>query len=281
MYKIVNGILSRGNYIASSNSRNVPCLMRYATNSKIPSENGGDKSQKRIAFIKKMWLLQYMNFISSYQKNIEKRFPKMKIMRVFNSGIKDLYLDMKRYVFIRKKQRQLGIDKLTREELELSFTLPKNLLKVSPILLISAIPFTNYIVFPMIYFFPRTFLISHFWTIQQRLEFLLYEQKRKLQHNKSVLRCLQAEMQNIAEPSLKVTWNEVIGSLGSGTHPTPSVIIASKQLFIEQPYSLKSLKRNHVVRKIFISIYLFGVFVCPLLIPADTNPARENKLKRN
>ncbi|XP_033208151.1 LETM1 domain-containing protein 1 isoform X2 [Belonocnema kinseyi] len=246
MYKIGNGILSRGNCLTSFNTRQVPRLIQYGTNSKNPSEKRADITQRRMAFFKKMWLLHYMNFISSYQKNLEKKFPKMKIMRIFNSGIKDLYLDIKRYVFIRKKQKQQGIEKLTRDELELSFTLPKDLIKVSPILLISAIPFTNYIVLPMIYLFPRTFLISHFWSIQQRLDYLLYEHKRKLKYNKSVLRSLQAEMQNIDQPSLKVKWSGVIASLGSGTHPTTSDIIASKQIFIGQPYSLNSLRKSHV-----------------------------------
>lgn len=256
MYKIVNGILSRGNCLTSFTTREAPRLMQYATNNNNPAENRADKSQRRIAFFNKIWLLHYMNFISSYQKNLEKKFPKMKIMRLFNSGIKDLYLDIKRYVFIKKKKKQQGIEKLARDELELSFTLPKDLLKVSPILLISAIPFTNYIVFPMIYFFPRTFLISHFWSIQQRLDYLLYEHKRKLKYNKSVLRSLQAEMQNIAQPSLKVKWSGVIACLGSGTHPTTSDLIASKQLFTGQPYSLNSLSKSQVVRKIFIFICL-------------------------
>ena len=231
-----------------------PDPIRFITN-KTPSKTKTEITQKRVAFIKKIWLINYMTFIKSYEQNLEKRFPKMKVMRVFNSGIKNLYLDIKKYISIKKKQRERGMERLSRDELELIFTLPKDLLKVSPVLLISVIPFTNYVVFPMIFIFPRIFLISHFWTFEQKLDFLLYDQKRRLRFNEPLLRCLQEEVENIRHPRLKIKWSSVIASLGSGTHPTASDILATKELFTGPPYSLTSLKMNHVVCTIQIYLY--------------------------
>lgn len=203
---------------------------------------------KNMSFMQKY--KSYMMFMIQHydnnMTNVEKRFPKMKIVRVFNTGLKDLYQDVKKYMSIMKKKKKVGSQGLTREELELNFKLPNDLIKVSPILMISAIPFTNYIVFPLIYFFPRVFLVSYFWTLQQRLDFFLYNYKQKLKYNKPVFRCLQAQKREIKRFPTAVRWNSVIACIGSGTHPTTSDVIACKDLFTGYPFSINSLKQSHI-----------------------------------
>lgn len=261
MFKILSTIFGSGHRFQILTCRNFSNHNKALLTDKT-SKNNVKKPQSAIAIIRKIWLIRYMNFIQQYksqikqhyESNIGKRFP-MKIMRVFNTGLKELYLDIKKYISIKKKKRQQGIQSLTRDELELSFKLPKELIKVSPVLIISAVPFTNYIVFPLIYFFPRVFLVSYFWTLQQKLDFFLYDYKRKLKYNKPVFRCLQAQQPAIQQSSLAIQWDSIIASIGSGTHPSPSDILACKELFTGNPFSLNSLKRNHVVclkRIIFI-----------------------------
>lgn len=89
---------------------------------------------------------------------------------------------------VRKKIRNTGVDSLTREELQLTFTFPKDLIKISPFLLISAIPFTNYIISPLAFYFSHKILKSHYWSIQDKLNFMMSEHKERLKHYKPLLR---------------------------------------------------------------------------------------------
>ncbi|XP_051162920.1 LETM1 domain-containing protein 1 isoform X1 [Leptopilina boulardi] len=259
MFKILNNIYGYGNRFPILTSRNFSHHKGLLKDYNKLSENKLKKQEKTIGKFKEVWQINHMNLMKKYKiyinnmiqqydnnmNNVEKRFPKMKIMRVFNTGLKDIYQDIKKYISIKKKKKLNGIQSLTRDEIELNFKLPRDLLKVSPVLIISAIPFTNYIVFPLIYFFPRVFLVSYFWTIQQRLDYFLYNYKRKLKYNKPVLRCLQAQKREISQLH-RIRWNGIIASLGSGTHPTISDLIACKELFKGHPFSLNSLKRNHI-----------------------------------
>lgn len=210
--------------------------------------NTRDKHSKVYA-LSKHWFTKYTDYIKSLQKTLDKSFPKtMHIFRIFGLGTKDFYNDLKQYFAVKKKKSAVGIGNLTIEELQLLHKMPKDITKLTPFLLIAALPFANYVVCPLGYYFPRIFLTSQFWDIKQRLDFALIDHKNRLKHNKPLLRCVQASLKEIEDVDLKNKWNDVIATLGSGRHPTPQDIIDCKILFRETPYSLKTIGRKHVVR---------------------------------
>jgi LETM1-like protein len=84
-----------------------------------------------------------------------------------------------------------GTDGLTRHELELHFQMPRDMIRVAPVLVLSALPFANYVVFPMAYIFPRKLLCRHFWSLQQRADFAAIDLRKRLFNQRPVLRCLQ------------------------------------------------------------------------------------------
>ncbi|XP_043510262.1 LETM1 domain-containing protein 1 [Frieseomelitta varia] len=202
--------------------------------------------EKRMSNIKSYWFDKYINYIKNYNRVLEKRFPKtMHVYRIFSVGTNDFIQDVKKFLLILKKQNIDKYNNLTLDELKLSYTMPKDLIRILPVLLISAIPFTSYIIFPLAYYFPRYLLTSHYWTLQQRLDFMLLDHKERLKHNRPLFRCMQAKLNNIKNQTLKLKWSGIIASLGSGTHPNVKDIIACSELFAGQPYSLNSLKRKH------------------------------------
>lgn len=79
--------------------------------------------------------------------------------------------------------------KLLRRELELYHQLPKDMMKVAPVLIFSAFPFAFYILLPLIYALPKQLLTSHFWTPEQKSKFETEYMHDRLVHNKPVLRC--------------------------------------------------------------------------------------------
>lgn len=89
-----------------------------------------------------------MDYIKNYDKVLESKFPRaMHVYRVFAVGIKDFYNEMKEFVSIRRAGGP--VQTLSRKQLDIFYRMPREMKKVAPVLLISALPFANYIVFPV------------------------------------------------------------------------------------------------------------------------------------
>jgi LETM1-like protein len=163
-------------------------------------------------------------------------------------GVKDFYFDMKKYFKINAiiNSNEKGIQALTRKEMEMYQQIPRDMMKVAPVLLISALPFANYVVFPLAYMYPRHLLTSHFWSIQQRLDFQEIFLKERTSHNRKIFRKLQSKLEATRRSGYYKTWNYVLGLLGSGTHPTAEEILSVREIFNESPYHINSLSSSHL-----------------------------------
>lgn len=100
--------------------------------------------------------------------------------------------------------------------------------------------------------FPRSFLTSHFWTLQQRAEFKEFYFHERLTYNKPVLRCLQAKLKSTKTHPKYEQFRNVLGQLGSGTHPTVEQILDIKDIFAEAPFNIISLPGKHIVSFTFV-----------------------------
>lgn len=164
-------------------------------------------------------------------------------------GLKDFYTDLKDFVRIVRILNAPGnsFDNLTRKELELYQQMPKDMIKIAPVLIFSALPFAYYVVLPLIYMFPRQLLTSHFWNLQQKSEFNVLILKERLMYNRPVFRHIQAELDGLENHPLHCLWKSILGMLGSGVQPSVSKILMCKDLFLEKPYELNCLHRKHIV----------------------------------
>lgn len=98
--------------------------------------------------------------------------------------------------------------------------------------------------------YPRYFLTHHFWTLQQRSEFAVMNLRDRLSHNLPVFRALQSKLSSLKNDRHYDQWDEILGKLGSGVHPTANEIISVKDLFSEAPYKTTSLNYTHIVSAI-------------------------------
>ncbi|PSN35206.1 LETM1 domain-containing protein 1 [Blattella germanica] len=172
----------------------------------------------------------------------------MHVYRIFMVGIKEFYRDMKRLFKIHRKLTNSpeGFKCLNRKEIELYHQMPKDMIRVAPMLIISTLPFANYVVFPLVYLFPRQLLCHHFWTLKQRSDFAMIGQRKRLYNYKPVFRCVQAQLDTIKNREDHANWAYVLGLLGSGLHPKPEDILKSINLFRGDPYHLAYLYPGHV-----------------------------------
>lgn len=94
---------------------------------------------------------RYIEYVNNYTKVLENRFPAaMKMYRVFSVGIKDFLKDLKTYISLRIKiAKNGGFTNMSRQDIELYQKMPSDMLRIAPVLILSAIPFGNYIIFPL------------------------------------------------------------------------------------------------------------------------------------
>lgn len=97
------------------------------------------------------------------------------------------------------------------------------------------------------YKFPKTFLSSHFWSLQQKSQFAIELQKKRLVNQRPVLRHLQSQVASIRDEKLREMCREVLFKLGSGTQPSLREIMRIKPLFESDPFSIKAMHGPHVV----------------------------------
>ncbi|KAK4877266.1 hypothetical protein RN001_009772 [Aquatica leii] len=187
-------------------------------------------------------------YFKTYNAFLEKKFPRaMRVYRLFMDGMKDFFKDFKEYIKIVHSLNISGksLNDLTLKEIELYQQMPKDMRRIAPFLIVSLLPFANYVSFPIAYYFPRQILCRHFWNLQQISEFSVIFLQKRLSHNKPVFRHLQFQLPNL-EGVLHEKWSKVLGTIGSGLHPHPYNILECKELFETGPYHLQYLSSNHV-----------------------------------
>lgn len=95
---------------------------------------------------------RFIDYVKNYDKLVEKKYPQaMKVYRVFMDGVKYFYRDMKDYTKITTSLfgRSENINKLPRRELEVLYQMPRDMRKVGPLLVVSTIPFAQYLTMPI------------------------------------------------------------------------------------------------------------------------------------
>ncbi|KAL7046777.1 hypothetical protein ACKWTF_002709 [Chironomus riparius] len=94
--------------------------------------------------------------------------------------------------------------------------------------------------------YPRTFLTSHFWNLQQRVEFQELYLKDRTHYNRKIFRKLQERLDSTKLSRCHKEFNYVLGLLGSGLHPSSSEIIEIKDIFLHRPFHIDSLSSSHL-----------------------------------
>lgn len=208
---------------------------------------------------------RFVNYMNRYEAILTNRFPNaMKVYRSFMDGVKCFYIDVKEFLRIVKLLyfTNVSIHNLNRSELELYHSMPKDIMKIAPVLLVSTLPLANYVIFPLIFYFPRQLLTKHFWTIQQRAEFNVLNLRGRLTSNRPVFRHLQSKLYKVPNNAyLRDKWGRILGLLGSGQHPTVAEILECKELFLGRPYHLLYINQLHARHLLQMHDTLGGMFM--------------------
>ncbi|XP_077369409.1 LETM1 domain-containing protein 1 [Festucalex cinctus] len=230
----------RSNHISNGLYRNVPycngpCVChqsRYYSSSDVRRGLGRYVTSR----------LQWVN--SKYEDFLKRRFPRFYLLyHTFGEGFKLLFRDAKDVTLIKRKMSSDGIkfQDLSYREMEKLRQFRRDMLKGIPLVLISIPPFANYLVFFLMYFFPRQVLIPHFWTPRQQLEFRqLYHSLRVRQH-RPVVRDLQHASGQMKDSQMRTRLHNLCSQVQNGANPKVPEILAVRSLFSGTPLGMSKL----------------------------------------
>uniref|UniRef100_A0A3B1J7H9 LETM1 domain containing 1 n=1 Tax=Astyanax mexicanus TaxID=7994 RepID=A0A3B1J7H9_ASTMX len=196
-----------------------------------------------------------------YERFLQRRFPRFYVLyHTFMKGFRLLFQDAKEIRRIKTRMITNNIDynKLPYREMEKLRQVRKDMIKAIPLVIISIPPFANYLVFVLMYLFPRQLLIRHFWTPQQLLEFQAVYHKQRAQHHQAVLSGLERTAPSVQDNRLRSHLLNLCSKVQSGAHPVVSDIHAVRPLFSGPPFGIRRMYSDqmHYCNVFFSQRYL-------------------------
>ncbi|XP_040008900.1 LETM1 domain-containing protein 1 [Xiphias gladius] len=191
--------------------------------------------------------LQWAN--SKYEGFLKRRFPSFyQLYHTFVEGFKLLFQDAKDVRRIKAKMTsdRVKFQDLPYREMEKLRQFHRNMIKAIPLVMISIPPFANYLVFVLMYFFPRQLLIPHFWTPRQQVEFRGVYNSLRARHHWPVLKGLEDMSRQVKEGQLQSDLRHLCAKVQSGVNPKVSEILAVRRLFSGPPLGMKRMSVDHM-----------------------------------
>ena len=128
------------------------------------------------------------DYLSKYEVVLQKVLPTIayKAYKTFSEGSKKLFKDMAEWANVygtlsATSDYQTMTATLTSKQLQLYLSLPAELRRVGPVLVVSALPMAQNVVFPLALMFPKLLLSRHFWDDKLKQEVM--EETIKARHS--------------------------------------------------------------------------------------------------
>ncbi|XP_063063969.1 LETM1 domain-containing protein 1 isoform X1 [Engraulis encrasicolus] len=185
---------------------------------------------------------------AKYEHFLQQRFPRFyRLYSTFLKGFRLLFQDAKEVRKIKARMYSNDTDhwNLPYRDMEKLRQFRRDMIKAVPLLLISIPPFANYVVFLLMYLFPRHFLIHQFWTPQQLAEFQTVYHSSRAQSHPPLLDALTQAVPTVEDDHLRSRLRQLCEKVQGGGHPLVSEVHALRSLFAGSGLGLESLCGGH------------------------------------
>ncbi|XP_040835062.1 LETM1 domain-containing protein 1 isoform X1 [Ochotona curzoniae] len=180
-----------------------------------------------------------------YHRFLGRHFPRFYVLyTVFMKGLQLVCADAKKARRIKTNmwKHNVKFHQLPYREMEHLRQFRRDVTKCLFLGIISIPPFANYLVFLLMYLFPRQLLIRHFWTPKQQIEFLdVYHALRK-QSYPAVIGSLEKAIPHISDGGLQWQLTDLCNKIQRGTHPAAQELLALRQCFCSRPLDMNQLQ---------------------------------------
>ncbi|XP_026055722.1 LETM1 domain-containing protein 1 isoform X1 [Carassius auratus] len=202
-----------------------------------------------------------------YERFLQRRFPRFYVIyHTFMKGFRLLFQDGKevRRIVARMLSERIEHQNLPYRDMEKVRQLRKDLIKAIPLVIISIPPFANYLVFILMYLYPRQLLIRHFWTPQQLVEFQGVYHAQRAQHHWAIIKGMESTSTSVQDSRLRSRLSELCSKVRSGVHPVVSDVHAVRTLFSGPPLGIRSMyadQMRHLCALLFLTPRLPGFWI--------------------
>ncbi|XP_075898604.1 LETM1 domain-containing protein 1 [Nelusetta ayraudi] len=193
--------------------------------------------------------LQKLNI--KYEGFLKRRFPRFfALYHTFVEGFKLLYRDAQDVSKIKSKMISDGVPfhDLSYREMEKLRQFRRDVIKATPLMLITIPPFANYLVFVLMYYYPRQVLIPHFWTPSQKVAFRGVYHCLRAEHHMPVLQGMQKTSSPVQDGHLQNRLQHLCAKVQNGENPKVSEILAVRGLFSGSPLGMRRMSVDHMRR---------------------------------
>ncbi|XP_053413994.1 LETM1 domain-containing protein 1 isoform X1 [Nycticebus coucang] len=197
-----------------------------------------------------------------YHRFLGRHFPRFYVLyTIFMKGLQMFWADAKKARRIKRHmwKHNIKFHQLPYREMEHLRQFRRDVTKCLFLGIISIPPFANYLVFLLMYLFPRQLLIQHFWTPKQQIEFLdIYHAIRKQSHSE-ILSYLERVVPLVSDAELQWHLSQICTKIQCGTHPAIHDILALRKCFSNHPLGMNHLQTAHLKalsRAILLTPYL-------------------------
>ncbi|XP_044917736.1 LETM1 domain-containing protein 1 isoform X1 [Felis catus] len=197
-----------------------------------------------------------------YHRFLGRHFPRFYVLyTIFMKGLQMFWADAKKARRIKTYmwKHNVKFHQLSYREMEHLRQFRRDVTKCLFLGIISIPPFANYLVFLLMYLFPRQLLIQHFWTPKQQIDFLdIYHALRKQSHPE-ILGYLERVIPLVSDAGLRWHMTELCTKIQHGTHPAIHDILALRECFSNHPLGmnqLHALQMKALSRAMLLTPYL-------------------------
>ncbi|KAK7113142.1 LETM1 domain-containing protein 1-like [Littorina saxatilis] len=197
---------------------------------------------KRPGFIKRYLVDTTLGIINSSSSRLEKAYPTVfQIYKTFKTGLSGFTQDSREYYNVSTELWSgRSLRELSRAQLEILRQVPKDFIKIIPVLVVSFLPGGSG-AFPIAYVFPRQLLSHHFWTEQQCHDFWRRDLKHRLEHLQFILDNMYLMSRHISDTDMEDKIVKIVRKLQHSVHPTVTEVLEIQPLFSSSPYNLERL----------------------------------------
>ncbi|XP_040048784.1 LETM1 domain-containing protein 1 [Gasterosteus aculeatus] len=210
---------------------------------------------------------KFQSVNAKYEDFLKRRFPRFyHLYHTFKEGVKLMLQDGKEVQRIKMKMFSDGMQykDLPYRDMEKLRQFRRDIMKAVPLMMISIPPFANYLVFVLMYFFPRQLLIPHFWTPKQQVEFRGLYHSYRVRHHWPVLKGLEKTSQRVKDGQLQSHLKNLCAKVQSGANPKVSEILAVRSLFSGPPLGIRRMsvdQMRHASPLLFLTPRLPGFLI--------------------
>jgi len=189
------------------------------------------------------------DYLSKYEVVLQKLLPTIafKAYKTFSEGSKKLFKDMTEWANVygtlsATPDYQSMAAMLTARQLQLYLSLPAELRRVGPVLVVSALPMAQNVVFPLALMFPKVLLSKHFWDDKLKREVMGESIRARHLVYPQIFHRLVVMHKGSSRPDPAL--RACLGRLANGRHPSPAQILGLTPHFCDD-FALVKLSAKH------------------------------------